>query len=58
VSEKLIEEMTLEEAQSEYRKWDKKIAEATGWGAHLTAADEFRREAKLRILRLGGEVPK
>lgn len=39
---KQISELTDEELEAEYKKWDEYISNATGWGAALTAADEFR----------------
>lgn len=52
MTEKLIEQMTLDEAVAERDKWQKKIDEATGWGAALGAAAEFRDAAQKRIDQL------
>lgn len=37
-------EMTLEELRGERQYWDDAITKATGWGAAIKAADEFRRQ--------------
>lgn len=48
---KLPEDMTLDELRSEYAHWNGIISEATHWGAHLAAAEEFRREC-LKWIRI------
>lgn len=42
-------EMTLVELRVEHAYWDMVISEATSWGAHLAAADEFRRGCERMI---------
>jgi hypothetical protein len=51
-------EMTLSELHAEKAHWDKVISEATGWGAALSAADEFRRgcERAIKHREAVGEV--
>ena len=39
---KQISDLTDDELALEFKKWDDYIKDATGWGAALTAADEFR----------------
>lgn len=56
MSSKPFSEMTLDELRAEHEHWDKKIREATGWGAAVGAADEFRRDCAREIRRRGGET--
>lgn len=49
--DKPFREMTDDELQAEWQKWDDKISNATGWGAALSAADEFRTDAAREIQR-------
>lgn len=42
---------------AEWRYWNDKIKAATGWGAALAAADEFRRCAESELRRRGLAVP-
>ncbi len=46
---KSLKEMTDAELYAEWRRWDDKISNATGWGAALAAADEFRRAVSREI---------
>lgn len=41
------------ELYEEYHHWNWQIAQATSWGAALTAADEFRKDALREIRRRG-----
>lgn len=50
---KLIRDLTDQELRDEYKHWDDKIVNATGWGAALGAADEFRRECAAELHKRG-----
>ena len=54
---KLLVDMTNDELQIEWRHWNSVIAEATGLGAPLATANEFRRDCE-RELRRRGLQPK
>lgn len=49
----IISQLSDEALIAEYRMWEKKIAEATSWGAALTAASEFRRACRSELKRRG-----
>lgn len=49
------QEQTLEQLRLEYEYWDRKVSEATGWGASLKAADDFRRACDVWIKRREAE---
>jgi hypothetical protein len=53
MADKNVRDMTNEELLAEYVKWRDKVASATGWGAALAAADEFRTDALREIKRRG-----
>jgi hypothetical protein len=53
---KRFEDMTLAELHDERDHWQTKISEATGWGAALAAAAEFRKECDVWIARREHEV--
>jgi hypothetical protein len=50
---KQIKDLTDEELSAEHKKWEDYIKNATGWGAALSAADEFKKscEIEMRIRR-------
>ena len=50
---KLLVDMTEDELQIEWRHWNSIIAAATGWGASLAAANEFRRDCERELRRRG-----
>ena len=49
--DKAFKDMTLEELKAERDKWQKEIDTASGWGAGVSAALEFRDEANIWISR-------
>ncbi len=49
--DKPLREMTDDELQAEWQKWENKVATANGWGAALSAADGFRKQAAREIQR-------
>jgi hypothetical protein len=53
---KRFEDMTLAELHDERDYWQTEISEATGWGAALAAAAEFRDECDAWIDRREREV--
>lgn len=54
---KAIRDLTDEELVAEWKYWDEKIRSATGWGASLAAADEFRRQCESQIRLRGLMLP-
>lgn len=53
--DKRLSEMTNAEVLAEWSKWDDQIKNATGWGAAVGAADEFRTDAARELHRRGIE---
>lgn len=43
---------------AEWQHWEDKINSAKGWGASITAADEFRRDCRREIERRGLKIPR
>lgn len=48
---------TTEELRAEWHQWNDNIKNATGWGAAVGAADEFRRDCARELERRGEKVP-
>ena len=49
--EKSLPDMTDAELQAEWQRWDDEVTNATGWGAALAAADEFRKDCTREMAR-------
>ena len=49
--DKQLADMTVEELQAEFHKWDAKIRLAERWGSALTIADEYRRQCACEMER-------
>ena len=55
--DKPLHEMTDAELRADFERWDKRIREATGWGAALAAADGLRKINIGEFRRRGLEPP-
>ncbi len=51
MADKPLREMTDDELQTEWRRWDACVAGATGWGAGLAVANAFRRDCLREMAR-------
>ena len=52
-----ISELSDEDLIAEWHHWNDEIKAATGWGAALAAADEFRRACEQQIEKRGLKTP-
>jgi hypothetical protein len=43
--------MTVDELHAEVEYWDKKIDDAEHWGAAIAVAHDFRKAARMELLR-------
>ena len=57
MAEKELFAMTDAELRAEFERWDRRIREATGWGAALAAADGLRKICIGEFTRRGLKPP-